>query len=100
MASETCNGLRPQLASLSRWLSPPPRAPEAELLGFGDGGDEALAALELDHGRVVLLVERQVVDALAAGAGDVALDPRVVVERELLLDADVELPGKLTGPLR
>jgi hypothetical protein len=34
-----------------------------------------------------LLVERKVVDPLA-GASDVALDPRVVLERDLLLDSD------------
>src|SRR4051794_34074548 len=59
-----------------------------------------LAAAGLDDGRLVLLVEREMVDPLMRATGDVAFDPRVITERETLLDADLEHPCELAGPLR
>lgn len=50
-------------------LSMPSRgSPEPELFGLGDSRDEPLATVGLDDRRVVMLIERQVIDALAARA--------------------------------
>lgn len=57
------------------------------------------ASLARDDGGVVLLVEGKVVDALAAAA-DIALDAGVVLERDRLLDVNVQLAGELMGALR
>jgi len=68
---------------------PAPGTPEPKLLCLDGCGDVALVASGLDNGHVVLLVEREVVDALLGATSDVALDPGVVGEREALLDPDV-----------
>ncbi len=78
---------------------PAPGSPEAKSLCLSDGRHVALISLWLNERRVVLLIERQVVDALAARTSDVALDPRVVSERELLLDRDLELARELVRAL-
>jgi hypothetical protein len=52
---------------------------EAGSVGLGNDVRRCLAPPRLDNGRVVLLVERQVVDPLAAVA-DVALDAWVVMQ--------------------
>ena len=88
---------------ISACSAPAPRATEpfgfGFGFGFGDRGHVSLPYVWLDHGRVVLLVKRKVIDPFAGVAGDVALDPRVVGERELLLDSDLELPGELSRPI-
>jgi hypothetical protein len=57
-----------------------------------------LVSLGRDDGGVVLLIEWQVVDALGVPT-DVALDPRVVLERDAFFDPNIELLGELAGPL-
>src|SRR3954453_5757111 len=94
-------GITPIPTTTSRPLSrtgsaPAPRSPEPGGLGLSDRPCPLLAGVRGNDGGVVLLVGRQGVGVFA-GPADVALDARVVGERDLLLDGDVELGGEALG---
>src|SRR3989442_712328 len=84
------SSLAPRLGGPSRTIpvdsAPPPRAAKAGIFGLSAGPRPELATLGLHERVVVTLVEGQVVDALTVAARDVALDARVVLQLELLLD--------------
>src|SRR5579884_4357430 len=76
---------------------PPERPPVPGRLGFRDGAGVELPSASMHDRGVVHLVERQVVDLLASARRDVALDARVaLIERELLVDADLKALGERT----
>ena len=77
---------------------PPPRSSEPQRLGLCRGRYPVLVPLWGDDGGVVLLIEGQMIDTLAAPS-DVAPNPRVVLQRHALFDPDAELPGELVGAL-
>jgi hypothetical protein len=72
--------------SVAITAAPAPRPPEAVRLSISARHHVPLASVALDQCRVVLLVEGQMIDPLAASPRDVALDPRVIGEREVFLD--------------